>query len=51
MASVRDSAVFFTEGTHYQFEYMLNLYPEALRCKAENHKSRKAEELVKLDNW
>ncbi|XP_014235092.1 uncharacterized protein LOC106657906 [Trichogramma pretiosum] len=51
MASAKDTAVFFAQGTPAQFEYVLKLYPQALRCKAEGHKSRKAEELIKLDNW
>ncbi|XP_031778072.1 uncharacterized protein LOC100121118 [Nasonia vitripennis] len=51
MASVRDTATFFAEGTASQFEHVLKLYPQALRLKAENHKSKKPEELIKLDNW
>ncbi|XP_058794802.1 uncharacterized protein LOC131666291 [Phymastichus coffea] len=51
MASVKDTATFFAEGTHTQFEHVLKLYPQALRIKAENHKSKKPEELIKLDNW
>ncbi|KAJ8664961.1 hypothetical protein QAD02_006623 [Eretmocerus hayati] len=51
MASVKDTATFFAEGTHSQFEHVLKLYPQALRLKAENHKSKKPEELIKLDNW
>ena len=51
MASVKDTATFFAEGTATQFEHVLKLYPQALRLKAENHKSKKPEELIKLDNW
>lgn len=50
MASVRDTATFFTEGSSNQFEHVLKLYPEALRLKAEK-KVKKPEELIKLDNW
>lgn len=50
MASVRDTATFFTEGSSNQFEHVLSLYPEALRLKAEK-KVKKPEELIKLDNW
>ncbi|XP_071443480.1 uncharacterized protein Amun isoform X1 [Hetaerina americana] len=50
MASVKDTATFFTKGTSSQFEHMLRLYPEALRVKAER-KTKKPEELIKLDNW
>ncbi|KAG8221903.1 hypothetical protein J437_LFUL006722 [Ladona fulva] len=50
MASVKDTATFFTKGTSSQFEHVLRLYPEALRLKAER-KTKKPEELIKLDNW
>ncbi|EEB16438.1 conserved hypothetical protein [Pediculus humanus corporis] len=50
MASARDTATFFTEGSASQFQYVLSLYPQALRLKAER-KTRKPEELIKLDNW
>ncbi|XP_075231574.1 protein amun [Lycorma delicatula] len=50
MASVRDTATFFTEGSANQFEHVLSLYPQALRLKAER-KNKKPEELIKLDNW
>lgn len=50
MASVKDTATFFAEGTAIQFEHVLKLYPQALRLKAD-HKSKKPEELIKLDNW
>lgn len=50
MASVKDTATFFAEGTANQFEHVLKLYPQALRIKAVN-KTKKPEELIKLDNW
>lgn len=50
MASVRDTATFFLEGTASQFEHVIKLYPQALRLKADR-KNKKPEELIKLDNW
>ncbi|XP_011302507.1 uncharacterized protein Amun [Fopius arisanus] len=50
MASVKDTATFFTEGTTSQFEHVLKLYPQALRLQADR-KKKKPEELVKLDDW
>ncbi|EFN85293.1 uncharacterized protein LOC105182464 [Harpegnathos saltator] len=50
MASVKDTATFFAEGTAAQFEHVLKLYPQALRLKADR-KTKKPEELIKLDNW
>lgn len=50
MASVKDTATFFAKGTSNQFEYVLKLYPEALKLKADR-KTKKPEELIKLDNW
>ncbi|XP_066593414.1 uncharacterized protein Amun [Prorops nasuta] len=50
MASVKDTATFFAEGTANQFEHVLKLYPQALRLKADR-KLKKPEELIKLDNW
>ncbi|XP_050538685.1 uncharacterized protein LOC126904074 [Daktulosphaira vitifoliae] len=47
---VMDTATFFVEGTSNQFEHVLGLYPQALRVKAES-KTKKPEELIKLDNW
>lgn len=49
MASVKDTATFFTEGTASQFQHVLSLYPQVLRLKAESKK--KPEDLVKLDSW
>ncbi|XP_012271785.1 uncharacterized protein LOC105695088 [Orussus abietinus] len=50
MASIKDTATFFAEGTAGQFEHVLKLYPQALRLKADR-KTKKPEELIKLDNW
>uniref|UniRef100_A0A6M2DN64 Uncharacterized protein n=1 Tax=Xenopsylla cheopis TaxID=163159 RepID=A0A6M2DN64_XENCH len=50
MASARDTATFFLQGDCKQFEHVLKLYPQALRLKAEK-KTKKPEELIKLDNW
>ncbi|XP_018326431.1 uncharacterized protein LOC108737820 [Agrilus planipennis] len=50
MASAKDTATFFQHGTSSQFEQVLKLYPQALKLKAEQ-KTKKAEELIKLDNW
>ncbi|XP_008197131.1 uncharacterized protein Amun isoform X1 [Tribolium castaneum] len=50
MASAKDTATFFTHGTHTQFEQVLKLYPTALKLKAER-RAKKPEELLKLDNW
>lgn len=45
-----DTATFFVEGASNQFEHVLSLYPQALRIHAES-KTRKPDELIKLDNW
>lgn len=50
MSSVKDTASFFQHGSSAQFEQVLKLYPQALRLKADL-KTKKPEELVKLDNW
>lgn len=50
MASVKDTATFFSEGTASQFQHVLSLYPQVLRLKAES-KNKKPEDLEKLDNW
>jgi len=50
MATAKETANFFSHGTSSQFEEVLKLYPQALRLKAE-HKTKKPDELVKLDNW
>jgi hypothetical protein len=40
---------FFLHGNARQFEYVLKLYPQVLKLKAEEKK--KPEELIKLDEW
>lgn len=50
MASVKDTASFFTHGTPQQFEFVLALYPQVLKVKAEK-RHKKPEELIKLDDW
>lgn len=50
MASAKDTATFFTHGTHTEYEQVLKLYPTALKLKADR-RAKKPEELVKLDNW
>lgn len=50
MASVKETATFFTHGTARQFEFVLSLYPQALKLKAQE-KNKKPEELMKLDAW
>jgi hypothetical protein len=50
MASVRDAtSAFFLNGNARQFDFVLKLYPQVLKIKAEEKK--KPEELVKLDEW
>lgn len=54
MASMKDTATFFTEGTASQFQYMLSLYPQVLKLKAARKaesKNKNPEDLIKLDNW
>jgi hypothetical protein len=41
---------FFESGSSGQFEWVLGLYDEALRMKAES-KSSKPENVIKLDKW
>lgn len=51
MASVKtDTGSFFLQGNSKQFDYVLKLYPEVLKLKAQN-KNKKPEELIKLDDW
>lgn len=50
MASAKDTATFFLEADSKQFESVLKLYPQAVKLKAEQ-KTKKQEELIKLDNW
>ncbi|XP_049277687.1 uncharacterized protein LOC125761007 [Anopheles funestus] len=48
--SKQDTATFFSQGTSAQFDYVLALYPEVLKLKAEN-KCKKPDELIRLDDW
>ena len=41
---------FFQNGAHNQMEWVLNLYDQALRLKAES-KSSKPDNMIKLDKW
>lgn len=50
MASVKETAVFFTHGDSKQYEFVLSLYPQALLLKAKE-KNKKPEEMMKLDAW
>merc|ERR1712038_2165675 len=50
MASKMNTKDFFGKGTPGQFEWVLNLYDQALRLKAES-KSSKPENVIKLDKW
>lgn len=44
------TAAFLNKGSSSQFRYVLSLYDEALRLKAES-KSKRPQELIKLDTW
>uniref|UniRef100_A0A182WSR1 Uncharacterized protein n=1 Tax=Anopheles quadriannulatus TaxID=34691 RepID=A0A182WSR1_ANOQN len=48
--SKKDTATFFSQGTSAQFDYVLALYPQVLKLKAEN-KCKKPDELIRLDDW
>ena len=50
MANGPDTAIFLRYGTSAEFENVLKLYEDALKLKAAE-KSKKPEELIKLDNW
>merc|ERR1712038_466176 len=50
MASRMNTKDFFGRGTSKQFEWVLKLYDQALRLKAES-KSSKPENVIKLDKW
>lgn len=50
MASIETTASFFANGNSKQFDYVLNLYPQVLKLKAET-RTKKPEELIKLDDW
>ncbi len=50
MASTKDAtAAFFLHGNTRQYDYVLKLYPQVLKLKADEKK--KPEELIKLDEW
>jgi len=49
-SEIRDSAVLLAKGTHAQFEFVFNLYPQALGLKSQT-KNKKPDELKKLDQW
>lgn len=50
MATAKDTSTFFLEADTKQFQSVLDLYPQAIKLKAEQ-KTKKPEELIKLDNW
>lgn len=49
-SELRDSSAVLTRGNVAQFEFLLDLYPQALQLKAES-KKKKPEELKKYDQW
>lgn len=49
-SEMRDSTVFLAKGNSAQFEFVFNLYPQALGLKSQS-KNKKPEELKKLDQW
>jgi hypothetical protein len=51
MASVKETGSFFTHGDSKQYEFVLTLYPQALKLKAKEKKLKKPEDLLKLDAW
>lgn len=55
MADPNDTSLqFFSKGTPPQFTFLLSLYKDVLRLKAQETRGNKkggAEELIKLDNW
>ncbi|XP_035895294.1 protein qua-1-like [Anopheles stephensi] len=52
MAIVKDSATFFQHGNSAQFDYVLKLYPKALKLKAETRgNGKKADKLLRLEKW
>ena len=44
-----ETTKFFLAGSPRQYEFVLKLYPQVLKLKAEEKK--KPEELIKLDEW
>ncbi|XP_055525591.1 uncharacterized protein LOC129718643 [Wyeomyia smithii] len=52
MSSITNSTTFFQNGNAAQFEYVLGLYPQVLKLKADNRGiGKKAEKLMRLDDW
>uniref|UniRef100_A0A182PRG3 Uncharacterized protein n=1 Tax=Anopheles epiroticus TaxID=199890 RepID=A0A182PRG3_9DIPT len=52
MAIVKDSATFFQHGNSAQFDYVLKLYPKALKLKADTRgNGKKADKLLRLEKW
>lgn len=49
MSADSSTTKFFLHGNARQFDYVLKLYPQLLKMKAEEKK--KPEELIKLDEW
>lgn len=49
MSADSSTTKFFLHGNAKQFDYVLKLYPQMLKLKAEEKK--KPEELIKLDEW
>lgn len=50
MTSVKDTASFFANGSSNQFDFVLGLYPQVLKLKADS-KCKKPDELIRLDDW
>lgn len=50
MTSVKDTASFFANGSSNQFDFVLAMYPQVLKLKAQN-KCKKPDELIRLDDW
>lgn len=50
MATAKDTSTFFLEADAKDFDSVLKLYPQAIKLKAEL-KTKKPDELIKLDNW
>lgn len=52
MSAVTSSSQFFQKGNSAQFEFLFDLYPQALKVKAENRGAgKKPEKLIRLDDW
>lgn len=50
MASVKDTGSFFIHGNSKQYDFVLKLYPQVLKLKAES-RNKKPAELIRLDDW